>query len=380
MEHGMSGPILFDELCRHFNKGERLDPSRLETPIADEYDRYIGRVRNMIDSAGKKLKRMPQVYADWVINSAFNAFAVKYQSWYFIAINHGIPVIVTTIVHRMLADSRFFQHVGDPTKELQSLPLFTNFTADAAAIVAAGHLPIVSQDLPRRAYADHLCNLIFDFLAAHELAHVAHGHVDYKTDEYGLPYLSESQWLPRTAAGNLESQAMEMDADFTAAYPFVMNVKRIVAEREKLMQPMRDAYGEPAQAIFDMGVAVCILFRLFEDDRVTGVDLTTHSHPPGRFRQMMILNSIGNYIEQHWDAMLYSVSEKVFSDVLEEVERAYELVTGGPQQVAGLHDALSEAGLRYAVTLADCWNNILIPKLVRHTKDDLGPYNFLLPS
>jgi hypothetical protein len=371
---------LFDEYARLSGIGRRFDGSRYPQPIADEYNRYIRRVRAMIGSALPKLTGLPAVYADFVENPEFNARAFKHTDRYFIAIFDGIPFIVSTLVMRMLADGQLFPDVGDPKEEEDNLPLFAAFTPNAARISESKFGVVMPKNAQRQVYAFHLCNSLFDFLAAHEMSHIAHGHAGYLDAECGIPYVSEASWLPGTPSGNLELQAMEMDADFSASLPVVTTVKRVVSDRAQLPQPMADRYQDPAQAIFDMGVAVCILFRLFGDNRITGVDLSKSSHPPTRWRQMMILNAMGNYVEQFWDSSLYAPAEQAFTRAIAQVENAFERITGLPQEAEGLHDVWGISGWGYASTIADCWNNTLRPKLKKYAFEPLSPYSFSVPK
>jgi hypothetical protein len=356
-----------------------FDGRQFDNLIALEYGRNLGRVRAMIDSARQKLKMLPPVYADFVNNASFDAFAVVWRDRYLIGIHDAIPIIVSLIVNRMLADPRLFTHVGNPSLELSNLPVFGGFSSYATDLAPAGIQFIYPRDPLRKKYADHLCNLIFDFLAAHELSHHTHGHTGYDAEEYGRPYFNERRFLPGTPEYNRESQAIEMDADFTASLPLILMVKRIVDEREKLEPPLCDLYRDPTHAIFDAGVAVSILFSLFEDSMVTGADPKEKSHPPNRFRQRMVLLAFGNYIEWFWDKSLYSEAEKAFGRALDEVDHGFVLATGWPQRLAALEDAFSQAGIDYALKLAACWNNELVPKLKKYALDELPTYSFTQP-
>jgi len=113
----------------------------------------------------------------------------------------------------MLADNRPVSQSGDPKAESGNLRYSARCSPDAALLSAANPGAIVPKNPQRQIYAIHLCHLVFDFLTSHEIAHIANGHVDYRAAECGIPYVSEADWLPNTPEGNLESQAMELDAD-----------------------------------------------------------------------------------------------------------------------------------------------------------------------
>ena len=131
-----------------------------------------------------------------------------------IVIFNGMPVVTTAVVRRMLADRRLFRHVGNVGLESESLPLYSRITPNSNALFKTIKA-VTPRDDRRLIYCYHLQNTIFDFITAHELTHIAHGHVAYVKAEYGQPMVDELDWLPGTTEGNLESQTMEMDADFT---------------------------------------------------------------------------------------------------------------------------------------------------------------------
>ena len=90
----------------------------------------------------------------------------------------------------------------------------------------------------------------------------------------------------------------------------------------------------------------------------------------------MILNAMGNYIEERWDKALYRVAEEQFSRAVHDVEYAYEIATARPQLVTGLNDVWSSEGLGYTATIANYWNTKLRPKLESHRIAKLSTYNF----
>ena len=372
----MDEAYLFDEYARLIDAGRILNRSHFPPQVASKYERYLGRARTLITSARKVERGLPNVFTEYVGNPTFNAYAAKYKGSYFIAFFDGMPMIVTTVVNRMLADGRLFESIGDPKEEEQTLPPLSGLAPETAWIYEVNRQSVVPRQAARQIYAAHLCNLIFDYLACHEMAHIVNGHASYTAFEFTIPCIMEFGTIPTTTEASLESQAMELDADFTAALPMVTTLRRIVAERDQLPELLASRYALPANAIYDLATAICILFRLFGDSGITGVDLSKASHPPNRLRQMMILNTMGNYIEERWDKALYRIAEKQFSAAVHDVEHAYELITAGPQQVKGLNDVWSAYGLGYATTIANYWNSSLRPKLQDHSIAKLSTYNF----
>jgi hypothetical protein len=376
----MDDPGIFDEYVAKIGRGRRLDRAVLPREVDDVYDRYIGRARAAIASASRSLPKLPSVYTDFVANPRFNAFAFKHQDRYFIAFHDGLPVILAMVVYRMLADRRLFPHVGDPGAEAAGLPLFSQLSPNAALLSSANPGAVAPKDAKRHVYAIHLCHLVFDFLASHEITHIAHGHVDYKKAERGIPCLDESEWLPNTPGGNLESQAMELDADSTAAQVLVKTVKALVAGRDQMLPEIASLYRTPADGMFDVAAAVSVMFRLFQDSRMNGVYLSGESHPPTRWRQMQILNMMGNYVEQFWDGSLVPSVEAAFTRAVAGVEEAFEVITGSAQQIQGLHDAWLGDGWAYAATVTDCWNNTVRGKVAKYACIEPNWYHFEQPK
>lgn len=345
---------VFNEYVILTKRGRRLDRTGLPIPVTDACDRYLGRALSALNSVSQKLPKVPFVYADFVTNPAFNAFAFKYKDRYFIAIHDGLPVVLVMVIYRMLADRRLFRQIGDPDAETDNLPLITTLSPNAGSLVAGASSANVPKTSRRHIYAIHLCNLVFDFLTSHEIAHIANGHVDYIKSERGIPYLDEVEWIADTPEGNLEFQSLELDADSTAARVLVNTVKSLVEGLSQSKLAVAAFYQDAAGAMFDVAAAVSIMFRLFQDSRMNGVDLARKRHPPMRWRQMQILNMMANYVDQFWDATLSESVSAAVSKAIADLEEAFELVTGTEQQVLGLHDAWHGAGWDYAATVTEC--------------------------
>lgn len=370
----MDGPTLFDEYVRRKNLGPRVIGSAFPPPIAEEYDRYLRRVRSFVGSAKARLPRLTPVYADFVQHPAFNARVVPASGMHLIVIFDGMPFVTTAVVRRMLADRRLFRHVGNAGLEADALPLYSLITPNANELFKT-ITAVAPKDDHRLIYCYHLQNTVFDFIAAHELTHIAHGHLAYMNAEYGRPMIDELDWMPGTPEGILESQTMEMDADFNATKLMMQAIDRLWKERALLPPPMNEYYADPAKAVYDAGAAICIMCRMFGDRSISGIDLSKSRHPPMRWRQMWILNTLGNYVEHLWGENLVQPGTDAISRALSDVEEAFEAITGGKQSVEGLHEAWGPAGRNYAKSLADCWNDTLKAKLARHAYIDKMPHH-----
>jgi hypothetical protein len=344
--HSMDDEVLFREYCQAEALGRRLDTRGLRPSAALNYDGLLRRIRAMVSSAIPLCGSLGNVYVDFVDNSCFNARAARYRDRYFIAMFSALPTVLITVTQRMLADPALFQHVGDPARERSGLPLFTRIRLDAEWMESEtcyGTYPLCPV---RKSYADHLCMRAIDFLGAHEMAHIANGHLDYLSKERNArSFMDEHQGMPGSSEGSVDLQALEMDADFSASFPFVTTMMRASENWENELGETGRFYKDSASVIYDLSVITGLLFRMFGDDRVSKVDHSNKSHPPNRWRQRVLCYAMCHTIETRWSPTLYPVAEKQFSRGLEDVEFAFDTVTGRERFVPGMHDAWGAAGI-----------------------------------
>jgi len=130
----MDEAYLFDEYARLLDVGRILDRSHFPPQVAHDYERYLRRARTLITSVRTMEPGLPDVFTEYVGNPKFNAYAAKYKGSYFIAFFDGMPIIVATVVNRMLADGRLFASIGDPKAEEQALAPLAALVPDAARI------------------------------------------------------------------------------------------------------------------------------------------------------------------------------------------------------------------------------------------------------
>lgn len=370
----MNGTTLFDDYVQKKSLGLRAIDSQLPEMVADEYGRYLDRVRLFVDSAKATILQLPSVYADFVLHPAFNAQAVFVSDMYLIVIFDGMPVVTTAVVRRMLSDQRLFRHIGNASLETDTLPLYSQFTPNASSL-SQTIKSLLPMDDDRLSYCNHLQNTVFDFIAAHELTHIAHGHLRYQSAEHGKPMIDELDWMSGSPEGNLESQTMEMDADFNAAKLMMQSIDRLWKVHATLQHPMNLYYDDRSKAVYDVAAAICIICRMFGDNSISGVDLSKSRHPPMRWRQMWTLNTLGNYVEHLWGDLMVPSCVAAITNAVSDVEEAFEVITGCRQSVVGLHDVWGPAGQAYAKRLGDCWNSTLKAKLRPHAYIDEMPFH-----
>ena len=368
----MTDVELFDRrIAAATNIAPRLDVATLPAPIAEEYQRYLAKIRSTIDSAVSVMPSLAAIHTEFLQGSALNAFAFREERRYFVAINGGLVTVIQATASRMLADPLLFTNVGDPSKETSAdLPLFTGLRPDALSIQ-----PYLTQmrrpnDFARDFYAAHIGDIMFDFIAAHELTHIAHGHTDYaRTNSASRSFRNSVISLGLRVATSLFRRWKRYGRRFFC---------RVSADGQHRTHNTRTAspprtnsicVPESPTAMFNLAVAICILAAL-RGRMITGVDLSRKCLlPPWRWRQvMMTLNAIANYAIGRWDQATVSQIEGAFSDAITHVERAFQTITGTGLQVTGLNDVWGPPGFSFAQSLMVHWQTELRAKLLKYAK------------
>src|SRR5262249_16604414 len=119
------------------------------------------------------------------------------------------------------------------------------------------------------------------------------------------------------------------------------------------------------EGVFRSTFAFCVFFRLFGDESFTGQE-STQAYPPVRVRQASALVTAQQIITESWPIEVRESCAAGARNAVDEVERAFSLLSGEPMSVKGLHEATGRRGLEY------------INKLMFHrdtvTKPALEPY------
>jgi len=70
--------------------------------------------------------------------------------------------------------------------------------------------------------------------------------------------------------------------------------------RDQLPESWAEYYSDPARAMFDVAAAINIQSRMFGDTRLALIGLATKDHPPDSWRQLMVLNVMGEVDPNRW--------------------------------------------------------------------------------
>jgi hypothetical protein len=142
--------------------------------------------------------------------------------------------------------------------------------------------------------------IAYDFLISHELAHIVNGHLALMMYK-GLGFMvSEAVGDKRNSLGTMDCQALEFDADVTAAvigFKSVMNLHRqirepAVSEKERTSHYIYTLLDDGSVGIRLFFFAIARLFLLLGPDEYDLDSLEKLDHPPNYLRMVYIAQEL----------------------------------------------------------------------------------------
>jgi hypothetical protein len=230
--------------------------------------------------------------------------------------------------------------------------------------------------------------LAFDFIVAHEFAHIANGHVDRYCATQGTGLIDElgismsSSGTPSLAESALISQTEEMDADATAVrISLGSEWGKIVGGNFRPVGFWDKHYNVPGQVNLLWSWAVSSLCRMFGDNRLATDEPTTESHPRWRLRSFMIQQQTRRVqrperISSH-PAMTREGREGVLMTLMaacRDVESIFPKMTGLPRATEGFDEAWGEVGTAQMQQLTGYWRQRHRGELSNHAYHELDSY------
>lgn len=234
--------------------------------------------------------KFPKIHFDIINNLSLNACATKSGDYAFVGINIGAYLIMEDMFDKMMASHNVLPNIGDVSKETQERKLLNVIETDKGLHFALPD-PLfpgkVSHDPTRRQLAKFYKFIAFQFIALHEFAHIAQGHVGYLQSLH-MPVYSELN--PGSKDTMLEfsvNQAMERDADMAAT----IRAYQIASHFMKLDKSTLESfpfYNDWETFIFHWTFAVYSLFRLFGFKKYDDMEARLSTHPPPSVRMAII--------------------------------------------------------------------------------------------
>lgn len=357
----MDDALIFHQAMK--NNGGRVNASLLPPVIAQSLDYAAYRARGFLSTAAVKLPHLPSIHFDIADAWSFNAFAFRCEGRYFIGVNRGLIASLAVVFDRMLGDPEVIPFIGAAEDESTTLPLIPTISELVRDFIGALEaVPEFARPRckARGALAHVLSDLAFDFIIAHEFAHIANGHLDLaSTRDLSIT----SELLSDSDVENmLVNQTLEMDADATAV------VLSLGSEWHKLGRD--DYYRYPGLVCYFWSFAVLSVFRLFGESRITTGDVTREPYPRPRLRGVMAQHATRQLPVPagREDHPVFVVDEpdgipKMIKAAQTSVENAFARISGILVSEAGLDEAWGDAGAAQINRLREYWRTTLRDKL-----------------
>jgi hypothetical protein len=208
----MSDESLFNEWAQLQGMGSRLawDGAAGE-PVDKGYEGLVAAANSLVSSAQGALPRLPKIHFDIFDCARPNAIAFLFKDRYFIGMTVGLRYLIESVIYRMLSDPRTFPNIGDSSQETEPQPL-PYYRPDVMDMISLGALRLPKSQA-RFDFAAFLIQKAVMFLIAHEITHIAHGHLAYLQSISGKGTITEFRFQAMSEADLIENQALELDAD-----------------------------------------------------------------------------------------------------------------------------------------------------------------------
>jgi hypothetical protein len=298
--------------------------------------------------------KMGPVHFDYIENLQMNALAFESNDHDFVGIYIGAIVTTYGFFGSLLSYPRSLMSIGNPLAEGEVDS--TNFEPNQPMRVPG--------DPARRSYAHLLATIAIDFLFAHELGHLMHGHVKLMRKRTGIPFLAEFDLTQKTHEENLMLQTLEMDADSFAVGQGLATAFGRCGDPSKVFPPdWRPWYNAPREALFTWTLAIYAFFRLFYRGTANLDDLESTNHPPPSIRMWMILSTLVEFLKKKGLEGLTPQMESIIGEVMQTVETAHAIITSTPIDLSGVQQTLDPRATKHVGRILDQWK-ILRPQLV----------------
>jgi hypothetical protein len=211
-----------------------------------------------------------------------------------------------------------------------------------------------------------LMQLVWKFIAIHELVHIVHGHVDYLGDRHGASYIIEDPTQNGSPQMSLERQAMELWADSKAVTVTLVNL--LLGGSHPLVASFTTS---PEHRLYWWTFAMFTLFRIF-GLQIDPATVAEGNHPPTAMRFQLVMLAAEIDVRQ---AVPTPANE--FWAIVHEAQRDADIslrFLGARQltvaDINGIHDDRSR---KHHESLVDCMDMQLRPILQKYAYVDLLP-------
>ncbi|QDU25416.1 hypothetical protein ETAA8_04840 [Anatilimnocola aggregata] len=357
-------PTNEDLIDKYMNaRGGRLVPGNDELARTVAYLKW--RANGNIDVVRQTFPKLPHIHFDIFDSWDANAIAFKYGQVYFIGVSRGIVGLLGVMFDRIMGDKSLLDFLGDSSKERESMPnipLGPDFVNSMKEVEIFGQ-PI---DPMRHAVAQRMKDLAFDFVFAHEFAHIANGHLDYWSDRYGyseIQELSESSKIANVNQ-NWVRQVIELDADRTGVFMTLSSeLGKVLGHSSRPAEPVAGLYDLPSIILQLWCISVASVARLFGDDLLEAEGSPIPLYPSWRLRSIGMQRMAHRIVRAgdfptrlKWEDL--NIPDSILSSTYHYVEEIFSKISGMPPVTRGLLDATSERGWKRTSQLDEIWTKL----------------------
>lgn len=367
---------LFDQIFA--KRGGLFKTSILDDDLKSKFEVYKKRAETYLESFRKHSSLIhppPIIVFDFIYNTKLNAVATKArENLYLIGINSGTIIILNDLFLRMMSYPILLKTIGDPSVETTDYPTLEKYYFDATLLASNKDPNLDSYELAkprdrvRQEYASHLIEIALDFLVAHELTHIANGHVDYKCTVFGVTMLDEQNVKFTSEDEILTIQTLEMDADSMAISKGLGNACRRFLKQQSVSEERKQFYSNFNEVVFNWTFAVSTLVRIMvESSTYKDADMNPKTHPHPRLRQTMLIATVDEYLKNYYPKEYESFPKEIYGEITVAVEETYKCITGNKIDKEEYLNAI-EKGKEYIPKVLEKW------KVIRN---DLMKYSFV---
>ncbi len=342
-------------------------PDQIAEPFKDQlriFDRRMSAIKSQF-RPGFNI----DIYTDFIDDGTCNAAAGIHKLLGLIGLNRGMILLPQDIFRRMFSHPEFLKDVGDRSQERRTAQHSDGMTDDfdvLARIRLAANRPILPTPpkCPARHRMMEVCiDLVWRFVAMHELVHILHGHVDYLQSNSPAAFMIKTtakSALVVPSRENLDRQSIEYWADAVGASTVLRGFLN--------HSPLVGSYAgltDKRQRLFLWSFSLFTLFRIwgFKFDPAT---MHHESHPPSASRFALLIAGVG------YDAVsdYPDISEHDYLKAVKSGQAAAEIgisYLGGDRLTQDDLDAMRDPKvIAHRQLLAEHFDNVLAPKLKQY--------------
>jgi hypothetical protein len=358
---------IFDEWVQLSSLTKRLDPIPNEIASPFEAQRKISHQR-LIEVRKMFLpNRSIDVYTDFITMDTCDAFAGIHRDLGCIAIAKGMILLPLEMFFRMLSHPLILPSVGNSSLERIGPQhrdgLSTEYDDLLKRRKQQGRVLLPKPpNCPIRHRVARVCaDLMWRFVAMHELVHIVHGHIGYKCSVSPACYLRSMVLAVHGSSLSrevLDHHTMELWADFKAAQVVMGGLIN------KSSDSLHGIFDTPRARLFLWTFSLYTLFRLW-GLKIDPTDLHGPTHPPTALRfELAVLGpcrDIAEPILERGDSY-----QSIVCDAQWAAEQAIVYCGGDALQTADVAGANHPAVQAHRDSLVDHFEKVLCNELKKH--------------